>query len=86
MTTEAKRRQIEDAVGSSWAALAAEEDPQGRGIGTLLVEAGAAGKAGEGRAGGRGAGGVVGVVGAGVLDSENDGRIRWQLSLIGRLS
>ena len=32
MATEAKRSQIEDAVGSSWAALAAEEDPQGRGI------------------------------------------------------
>ena len=30
--TEAKRSQIEDAVGSSWAALAAEEDPEGRGI------------------------------------------------------
>ena len=41
VATEAKRSQIEDAVGSSWAALAAEEDPQGRGIGTLLVEAGA---------------------------------------------
>ena len=75
VATEAKRSQIEDAVGSSWAALAAEEDPQGRGIGTLLVEAGAGG-------GGGGGGGV----GAGVLDSENNGRIRWQPSLIGRLS
>ena len=62
-------------MGSSWAALAAEEDPQGRGIGTLLVEAGAGGR------GGRGGG-----VGAGVLDSENNGRIRWQPSLIERLS
>ena len=79
VATEAKRSQIEDAVGSSWAALAAEEDPQGRGIGTLLVEAGAGG-------GGRGAGGGGGSVGAGVLDSENNGRIRWQPSLIGRLS
>ena len=35
VATEAKRSQIEDAVGSSWAALAAEEDPQGRGIRTL---------------------------------------------------
>ena len=43
VATEAKRSQIEDAVGSSWAALAAEEDSQGRGIGTLLVEAGAEG-------------------------------------------
>ena len=83
VATEAKRSQIEDAVGSSWAALAAEEDPQGRGIGTLLVEAGAGG--GEGRERG-GAGGGGGGVGAGVLDSENNGRIRWQPSLIGRLS
>ena len=82
VATEAKRSQIEDAVGSSWAALAAEEDPQGRGIGTLLVEAGAGGGGGrEGRAGGGGGG-----VGAGVLDSENNGRIRWQPSLIRRLS
>ena len=43
VATEAKRGQIEDAVSISWAALAAEEDPQGRGIGTLQVEAGAAG-------------------------------------------
>ena len=52
---EAKRSQIEDAVGSSWAALAAEEDSQGRGIGTLLVEAGAGGGGGGG---GRGEGGA----------------------------
>ena len=38
VATEAKRSQIEDAVGSSWAALAVKEDPQGRGIETLLVE------------------------------------------------
>ena len=31
VATEAKRSHIEDAVGSSWAALAVEEDPQGRG-------------------------------------------------------
>ena len=49
VATEAKRSQIEDAVGSSWAALAAEEDPQGRGIGTLLVEAGAGGGGGGGK-------------------------------------
>ena len=66
VATEAKRIQIEDAVGSSWAALAAEENPQGKGIGTLLVRAGAGG-------GGGGGGGV----GAGVLDSENNGRIQW---------
>ena len=35
-------------MGSSWAGLAAEEDPQGRGIGTLLVEAGAGGGGGGG--------------------------------------
>ena len=62
VATEAKRNQIEDAVGSSWAALAAEEDPQGRGIGTLLVEAGAGGGGGEregrGERGGRGGGDV----------------------------
>ena len=55
VATEAKRSQIEDAAGSSWAALAAEEDPQGGGTGTLLVEAGAGGGGGEG---GRGGGGV----------------------------
>ena len=52
VATEAKRSQIEDAVGSSWAALAAEEDPQGRGIGTLLLV-----EAGAGRGGGGGGGG-----------------------------
>ena len=76
VTIEVKRGQIEDAVGSSWAAFAAEEDPQGRGIGTLLVETGAGG---GGRRQGRG-------VGAGVLNSESNGRIRWQPSLIERLS
>ena len=48
VATEAKRSQIEDAVGSSWVALTAEEDPRGRGIGTLLVEAGAGGGGGGG--------------------------------------
>ena len=62
VATEPKRSQIEDAVVSSWATLAAEEDPQGRGIGTLLVEAGGGGggggegeeRGGEGGAWGRG--------------------------------
>ena len=53
VATEAKRSQIEDAVGSSWAALAAEESSQGRGIGTLLVEVGAGGGGGGGGGGGR---------------------------------
>ena len=48
VATEAKRSQIEDAVVSSWAALAEEEGPQGRGTGTLLVEAGAGGEGGGG--------------------------------------
>ena len=81
VATEAKKNQIEDAVGSSWAALAAEEDPQGRGIGTLLVEAGAGG--GEGRGRGRGGGGGGGGTGAGVLDSKNNWRTRWQPSPMG---
>ena len=57
VATKAKRSQIEDAVGSSWAALAVEEDPQGRGIGSLLVEAraGGGGGGGEGEREGRGA-------------------------------
>ena len=85
VATEAKRSQIEYSVGSSWAALAAEEDPQGRGIGTLLVEAEAGGGGGGGEGRERG-GGERGGVGAGVLGSENNARICWQPSLIGRLS
>ena len=56
--TEVKRSQMEDAVGTSWAALVAEKDPQGKGIGILLVEAGAGGGEGEGggERGGRGCG------------------------------
>ena len=65
VATEVKRSQIEDAVGSSWAALAEEEDPQGRGRGTLLVEAGAGGGGGRGGGGERGAGGGVGAWGRG---------------------
>ena len=70
VATEAKRSQIEDAVGSSWAALAAEEDPQGRGIGTLLVEAGAGGGGGRGGGGGEGRGGRGGRGGGGVGQRE----------------
>ena len=47
-----KKVQIEDTVGTSYAALAAEEDPQRRGVGTLLVKArakgGGGGEEGEG--------------------------------------
>ena len=60
VATEAKRSQIEDAVGSSWAALAAEED--------LLVEAGAGGGGGGG--GERGGGGRGGRGGKGVGQRE----------------
>ena len=69
VATEVKRSQIEDAVDSSWAALAAEEDPQGRGIAMLLVEAGAGG-GGEGGGGGRGGGERVGRGGGGVGQRE----------------
>ena len=86
MATEAKRSQIEDAVGSSWAALAAEEDPQTRGMGTLLVEAGAGGGGGGGGGGeGEGRGGEGGRRGGGVGQREQ-WEVRWQASLIGRLS
>ena len=63
-------------MGSSWAALAVEEGHQRKGVGTLLAEAGA------GREGGwRGGDGR-----AGVWNSKNNERIRWQPSLIGRIS
>ena len=67
VATEVKRSQKEDAVGSSWATLAVEEDPQGRGRGTLLVEAGEGGGGerggeGEGRGGEGGGGGGGGCV------------------------
>ena len=45
-------------MGSSWAALAVKEDSQGRGIETLMVEAGA-GRGWEG--GGDGRGGAQGL-------------------------
>ena len=68
VATEAKRSQIEDVVGSSWAVLAAE----GRGIGTLLVEAGAGGGGGgEGR---ERSGGEKGVRGGGGVEQ----REQWE--------
>ena len=54
LATEVERSKIEDAVGASWAALAAEEDPQERGIGILLVEAGESGRRGRRGVGGAG--------------------------------
>ena len=61
VATKAKRSQIEDAVGSSWAALAAEEDPQGRerdrnatGRSGSRRRGGARGEGGERGGGGRG--------------------------------
>ena len=85
VATEVKRSQIEDVVCSSWAALAAEEDPQGRGIGTLLVEVGE--ERGRGRGGGGGEGEDEGKRGGqGLSNRENNGRIRWQPSLIRRMS
>ena len=60
VATETKRSQIECTVGISWTALAAEEDPQGRKMGTLMIEAGTGqrGASGGGEGGGRGRGGV----------------------------
>ena len=52
VATVAKRSQIEDAVGSLWAALAAEEDPQERRIGThrsKREQEGGGGRGGEGK-------------------------------------
>ena len=40
---EANNNQLEETMGGSWAALTAEYNLRGRGIGTLLVEAGAGG-------------------------------------------
>ena len=70
-------------MGSSWAALAEEEDFQGRGL-SRERDRNSTDRSGS-RMRGRGAG-ERGGVGAGVLKSENNGRIRWQPSLIERLS
>ena len=43
-----KRSQIKDTEGNSWGAMAVVEDPQGRGIEALLVDAGAERGGGEG--------------------------------------
>ena len=49
LVTEVGESDMEDLVGTSWAALAGSEDPHARGLGTLLVEVGAIGR--EGRRG-----------------------------------
>ena len=79
MAIEFKRSQREDAVGSLWAALAAKEDTQRRGMGTLQVEANSEGRRrrGEGEERGR-SGGERGGEGAGVLSNEKTGRIHCQ--------
>ena len=82
VVTKVKRRQIEDEVGSSCAALVTEEDPQGRGVGTLLVEAREEG--GGGRGGGERRDGGAGRWG--VLKSDKNVRISWQLSLKEKMS
>ena len=76
--TEVKRSQIEGAVGSSWAALAAEEDPQRRGIWTSLVEAGAGRGGGQGGGDGREGGGGRGREGAGGGDRCIKRREQWE--------
>ena len=53
-------------MGSSSAALAAEEDPQGRGIETLPVEAGVGGGGGGREGEGEGRGGEGGGGGGGI--------------------
>ena len=67
LATEVKKNQIEDAVGTSWAALAVEQDLQGREIRDFTGRAGSrkrrwagergqegGGRGGEGRGGGPG--------------------------------
>ena len=78
------KSQIKDAVGCSWASLAAEglsreryRDSAGR--------SGSRSRKGGGTGDERGAGGEGGG-GGGVLNSENNGRIRWQPSMIERMS
>ena len=84
VATEVKRNQIEDAVGSSWATLAVKDYSQ------LEWDRDSIGPNGSRRRkrAGRGTGktGAGGRGGAGVLNSKNNGRIRWQPSLIGRMS
>ena len=61
-------------------------DSPGSGIGPSKERDDTTGRNGStGRTGGGGGGEREGSGGAGVLNSENNGRIRWQPSLIGRI-
>ena len=73
-------------MGRSWAAVAAEEDPYGMGWDRNYTgRSGSRRRRGGRDGGGGGTGEIGGGVGAGVLNIENNGKIRWQPSLIGRL-
>ena len=73
VATEAKRSQIEDAVGSSWTVLAAEGPSRERDRNSTDQSGSRRRGLGEG-------------MGAGLLNSENNGRICSQPSLIEKLS
>ena len=68
VVTEVARSQKQDAVGPSRTALVTQEDSQERNIGALMVKAG--GKRGRDVAG----------AGTGVLNNENNRRIRWKVN------
>lgn len=51
LITELERSNIEDAVGPSWAALKAGDDPMDRGTVTLVVEVEATGRGWRGERG-----------------------------------
>ena len=75
VATESKRSQIH---------YAAEEDPQGRGNGAMLVESGAE-IGGGGRRGGEGRGGGEGGRGGGGVERREQWEDPWQPSLMERL-
>ena len=78
MATVVKKKQIEDVVGSSWVALAAEEDPQGRRIGLYWSKREQEEEGGEEEGtGGAGAGGKMGARGSGGAEQ----REQWKDSL-----
>ena len=87
VATEAKRTQIKGRSGQFMGCPSGGRGPTRERDSNSFSRSGSRrrGGGGEGR-GGKGAEGRGEGVGAGVLDSENNGRIRWQPSLIGRLS